>query len=386
MEARFEKTMKSFRLTLISDATKEYPENQNNNFKIRLPVRLNLEGNNWQASLWSVSVPDVGHSSSVIQSDGDTEIVKFRYTLCKRYKENSDWKINFVTKDSSVKLKDVMNSSYPVWSGQQLWTNIVTDMEKTMMEDVKSTSDTWKTDKGNWATVSLKTSWKPIFEWRDNTLVMKKVSREDVYGRESGAGTIQALSAVGFQCSFAEKFGLVVKKKDGTFQLGPNLDYVLPTVTYTTETTPLESNSRYQWLGEHFVGLKPRDITGNKIFKVKKVNGSSYFFLTRAVDWHFTNLNALFNTQVGSIRQTVMVYCDAVETTVVGEQRHSLLRKVELERKGEGRATIEPFHREWIRVRNHHIETIEISLATPGGSLLALPPGKTIVTVGFQQV
>ena len=51
--------MKSFRLTLISDPTEEHPKNKNNNFKVRLPVRLNLEGNNWQASLWSVSVPDV---------------------------------------------------------------------------------------------------------------------------------------------------------------------------------------------------------------------------------------------------------------------------------------------------------------------------------------
>ena len=104
------------------------------------------------------------------------------------------------------------------------------------------------------------------------------------------------------------------------------------------------------------------------------------------MDWHFQNLNALFNTHVGTVKQTVMIYCDAVESTIVGSQRHSLLRKVELERKGEGRATIEPYHREWIRVRNQHIESIEVSLATPGGSLLVLSPGKTIITLGFQQV
>ena len=214
-----------------------------------------------------------------------------------------------------------------------------------------------------------------------------KKTRENVYGRDETNGTtIHPLSAVGIQCSFAQKFGLVVKKKDGSFDLGPNLDYVLPTVTYTTSSLPTDRNGYYQWLGEHFVGIKPRDIAGNKIFKVKKVNGKSYLFLSRAVDWYFNNLNALFNRQVGTVRQTVMVYCDVVETTVVGEQRHSLLRKVELERKGEGRATIEPFHREWIRVRNHHIESIEISIATPSGTLLVLPPGKSIVTLGFQQV
>ena len=379
--------MKSFRLTLISDATKEYPENQNNSFKVRLPVRLNLEGNNWQASLWSMSVPDEGHSYSVIESDEDTEILKFSYTLSLRWKDSSDWKITFKSKESTVKIKDVMNSDYPVWTGQQLWTNIVTDMEKTMMEDVKVSSDAWKTTKGNWATVSLKKTWKPRFEWQNNTLVMKKVAREDVFARDEKDGiALIPLSSVGIQCSFAQKFGLATKKKDGTFELGPNLDYELPTVTYSTDSYPKDRNSYYQWLGEHFVGIKPRDIAGNKIFKVKKVNGKSYLFLSRAVDWYFNNLNGLFNTHVGTIRQSVMVYCDAVETTVVGEQRHSLLRKVELERKGEGRATVEPFHREWIRVRNHHIESIEVSLATPSGELLILPPGKTILTLGFQQV
>ena len=64
------------------------------------------------------------------------------------------------------------------------------------------------------------------------------------------------------------------------------------------------------------------------------------------MDWHFQNLNALFNTHVGAVKQTVIVYCDAVECTIVGARKHSLLRKVELERKGEGRATIEPLHHE----------------------------------------
>ena len=73
--------MKSFRLTLISDPTDEHPQNQNNNFKVRLPVRLNLEGNTWQASLWSVSVPDVGPNSAAIHSNSNTKILSYRYTL-----------------------------------------------------------------------------------------------------------------------------------------------------------------------------------------------------------------------------------------------------------------------------------------------------------------
>ena len=377
--------MKTFRVTLISDPTNEYPQNQNNNFKVRLPEPLNLAGPNWQASLWSVSVPDGAHSSSVIHSNKKTNILKYRYTLTKREDASSTWSVSHVAKDKSVTLKDVMSSAYPVQSAQQLWQNIVTHMEQTMMDDVKETSDAWKTTKGNTSTVSLKSTWKPTFEWKENTLVLKKVAREDVYGRDKSS-TIHPLSSVGIHVEFAEQFGLLVKDKKKPYHLGPNLDFALPTTTYVDTTPPVDSNTKYQWLGEHFTGIKPRDLGGSAIFKVKQEDGQSYLYLTRAVDWHFYNLNALFNTQVGTVKQAVMIYCDAVKSTIVGEQRHSLLRKVELERPGKGRATIEPYHREWIRVRNRQIETIQVSLPTPDGSLLVLSPGQTILTLGFQQV
>ena len=79
------------------------------------------------------------------------------------------------------------------------------------------------------------------------------------------------------------------------------------------------------------MGIKPRDLLGGDAsFKVKLKNGQSYLYITRYVDWHFQNFNVLFNTHVGAVKQTVMVYCDAVESTIVGTQKHSLLRKVEL--------------------------------------------------------
>ena len=51
--------------------------------------------------------------------------------------------------------------------------------------------------------------------------------------------------------------------------MGPNLDYALPTNTYTDTTLPTRTNQRYQWLGEHFVGIKPHDLVGgNELFKI----------------------------------------------------------------------------------------------------------------------
>ena len=36
--------MEEFRITLISDPTKEFPDNQNNKFKVRLPSLIDLPG------------------------------------------------------------------------------------------------------------------------------------------------------------------------------------------------------------------------------------------------------------------------------------------------------------------------------------------------------
>ena len=106
---------------------------------------------------------------------------------------------------------------------------------------------------------------------------------------------------------FAEKFGLLIKDKNNQYQLGPNLDFVLPTTTYTTSTPPVGRNENYQWLGEHFVSITPADLEVNSLFKVKQENGQLYLFLTRTVDWHFQNLHALFNTHVGTVKQAVMI-------------------------------------------------------------------------------
>ena len=73
--------MNEFRITLISDPTDEFPNNKNNNFKVRLPTILNLSGDTWQASLWSVHK----HSPTVISSNQDIGLIKYRYTFTQRY-------------------------------------------------------------------------------------------------------------------------------------------------------------------------------------------------------------------------------------------------------------------------------------------------------------
>jgi len=127
-----------------------------------------------------------------------------------------------------------------------------------------------KQPKGIQPLCPLKTTWKPTFEWNENTLVLNKVPREDVFAVDRSK-KVHPLSSVGIHVGFAEKFGLLFKDKNNQYQLGPNLDYVLPTTRFSTSTPPIRSNQSFQWLGEHFVGILPADLVGEtSLFKVEQ--------------------------------------------------------------------------------------------------------------------
>ena len=78
-----------------------------------------------------------------------------------------------------------MGKDLPVTSGVQLWHNIIPHMEQIVMEDVSTSSIAWKTAKNNAATVSLKTTWKPTFEWKQDLLNVKAVPQQDVFVRDA---------------------------------------------------------------------------------------------------------------------------------------------------------------------------------------------------------
>ena len=184
-------------------------------------------------------------------------------------------------------------------------------------------------------------------------------------------------STFAIQLDFALQFGLIKDDKNNQYHLGPNLEYELPQVSYTSSSVLTKTNTIYPWSGDHYLGIKPQDLIGTtELFNVTIRGSSSGLFvhLARRVQWRFINLNTTFNSLVGPPKQTLLIYSDMVESIVVGAQKHPLLRKVQ------------PFHHEWIKLRSNRLEVIEVEIATPDGPLSILPPGKTIVTLEFRRV
>ena len=174
----------------------------------------------------------------------------------------------------------------------------------------------------------------------------------------------------------AEKFGLIEppQGRQGSevgpqevngYQLGPNLQFTLPSVTYDNQTPPPNdpSNRRdMDWSGEHSLGIQPTYVTmevTDQVFQVK----NNQLHLSRMLEWQFNNL-------------TVMVYLDVVESTVMGSGKFPLLHEVQLLRTGDGESTVELLHHQWIKVRGNQLEIIEVEITTPHGPLAILPLGK----------
>ena len=220
--------------------------------------------------------------------------------------------------------------------------------------------------------------------WKDDALIWNAVSERELLNRLQTKTT----SAFSLDLAVAEKFGFVEPKKGVVgYVLGPNLQFTLPSVTFDSSTKPTDISNRtdYFWEGEHFSGMQPTDVfrgVTDQVFLVK----NNQLHLSRMVEWQLNNLNASFEKLVGTSKRTVMVYSDVVASTVVGSGKFPLLREVQLLRTGEGESTVEPLHHQWIKVRGHQLEMVEVEIASTSGPLAILPPGKTLVTIGLKQL
>ena len=107
--------------------------------------------------------------------------------------------------------------------------------------------------------------------------------------------------------------------------------------------------------------------------------------LSSALEWRFIHLNRSYQ-RFSNRLDTVMIYTDVVQSTVVNQGKFPLLCSLQLNRRGQGRVTVEPVHREWIALNGTTLEMLEFQLATPRGPLTDLSPGQTILTVGLKPI
>ena len=372
------------RLTFISDPTDEFPDNKNNSFKVRLPSRMVLEGPGWHASLWGISVPDGDIPlENVFAGISETEAaVGFGCTyatLSPPMQSQKYTSVAYTTFYPQFTLPQIMSNT--VRTGVDFWKSAV-ELYHTKITDELHGKQSNALNKQ----LVLPMKWFTECKWDGEDLLLihkEKNNKTDVRRSEFKVLTPIALL-----------FGLIEQDDKGVYRLGPNAIPTMPWRDYDSKETMVSSLlSSHELVGKALHYVQPHDIAfGYDIsglqaagYDTKWAVYRKWVYFTTSVDWRFIFLNRSFE-QAQNRKETVMIYSDLVQSTIMGSGRFPLLRQLTLQRNGQGRQTVEPYHREWIPLRANTIETVELELATASGPLTHLTKGKTIVTVGLQQL
>jgi len=269
------------RYTFISDATDEFPNNKNNSFKARLPTQLQLPGDNWYASLWSLSVPDEGFTSSSI-IDNVSHIVHFAYTTYKldNYQSGASEFARLTPTRHEVRLEAwrALGKIYPVKTGVEFWTNVKQNMDFIMQEKLRNNLSASYTGMVRHA---LYEEWKPDLVMKENSFELPAVSSYSV----TDTGNTSR-SWFGIQWDIAVKFGFLNENRNA---IGPNVRGDYPTFNETGGSISTSVMNTYQVAGNTQRAILTRDIDhGDPRVDWIIINRQTGFvYYSRALQWKF---------------------------------------------------------------------------------------------------
>ena len=361
--------MNEIRITLISDATDEFPDNTNTDFKIRLaePIRLPTE-QQWQAAMVSLSTPNrpVTLMKDLGLKDQDTLFFYGMRLLNDKY-SSSDAKHIDDRPNESVSVGEAFAGVNPdSLTGVEFWARLA-------------------------LTAKHFQTWEMIRNARRNNHWVKSYDDEmltidvDPLGQTARVRATDANpspAVFGLNLTVAKYFQLVRETSPGIYNLGRNASYEGVT-TYQSG----RPQHRVRW------PIKSDMMTYDTAIVVKKwaPTGEPMVYFSRYLNWWFSELNTAADTTSPasaddkSSTRVGMVYCDIVQSSLVGNQKHQLLRELTLKDSGGTRRSVEPLHYQWLGVRNNVIEVVHVQLADENGKFLAMPKGKTMLTVTLKR-
>ena len=370
--------MEELRLTVVSDATQEFPQNQNNRFKVRLPRPLHLPEGPWAMSLWSLSVPDgaverpLGQDVDYLCMFGGIKARIWNY-------KNNKYRSHTVNTWIFHILRFQEINKTPLRTGVELWQRIHQVMleQQTKQLGADRAVSSWQ--------VQQPEKWYPTIRWEGDDMILE-ANRNLFY--QPTTRHSQFLLPL----KMAQIFGFMKQDpKTQKWSLGPNLIPSYPLFNYTghditSAVTGLKGPTQR--------ALATRDVDKSEPFVdwFRVVNYADTprninipcVDLSTALEWRFIRLNRSYEQYLN--RDTVLVYTDVVQPNTVNRVKVPLLRSVQLNHSGQGRLTVEPLHREWIPLNGNTLELMEFQCASPSGPLIEFPPGQTIVTVGLKPI
>ena len=344
-----------FYLSLPSNGSLlEYPDNQPNKFKIRLPTPIQLSGEGWRVGLVSISMPDSKLHLPVFTFD-DQPLFQMRW---KRWRDNVT-KVGFANYE-----RQEVEQVFEGIDGVAFMKSMITFMHHKQYYKNKGPHLGF-----HFATNDGKRTYIK-FKWEGEELV---TDNQDTDKTERTDGNRPALK---INKNLAHIMGWVTQDAKGNYVLGPNIRQ-----EFFTDTIPDPDPADADVLAEDAL------VDGHKIPAFWGGDGDYYRF-SYWCNWRFINLNKAFQKLVGSASRSLFVYSDAAQSSVVGNKVTDLLREVNYVRKGRGVAYFEPLHIQYIPVRKPVLDIIETQIGETDGPLAEFKFGdgqRTVVTLHFKR-
>ena len=340
--------MSDFYLTLPSHSSKtEFPDNKSNHFKIRLPHLKKLEGSGWKVGLTSISLPD-SHCRVPVFTSGKHAVFKIEWSATKGRV------ISNIYKDYNP--EDVL-VTFDAVDGVGFMKSMVNFFEKNRISNNGTDDDStfgWTFAASGGKRRYIKFKWEGDELVTDNGNTLKSASLPYLMIRKD----------------LAQKMKWVIENEDGTRQLGPNLQQEL----FGESVPDLNVSGTYEDVQK-----------GNDKKAVFWTLKDQHYQFSYHCNWRFINLNAAFQSVVGTTSRSLFVYSDVGGSGVVGIQVTDLVREVNFIRPGAGVQYFEPLHIQYIPVRKDLIDIIETQVAETTGELVDFGEGNTIVTLHFKR-
>ena len=388
------------RLTLISDPTNEFPENTNNDFKVRLPDGLRLEGKGWQVALLSLTLPNRDDQTGSFVFGTLNYVARVYYNVL-HLTGPKDKPL-----DDYVLLKNSRNVIGPevasATTGVAFWNKTMQLFNEDMVSNTNRLRKETIDQNRPTPTIYLKQSMVPSFYWDGEDLIIRRRTG----CTDGNATTPKIYSSFDIAYEVALQWGFVKVDSNGKVVPGPNLqmnifkDEITSWNPIRKTTLALTGVSTLNGKALHAV----RNLDIPQLPRVKATGSNEtdtvwYYQLTEDkflekwvrlsgyVEWRLTNLNATYDTIHKHKGKTVMVYTDLQQSTIVGATKAQLLRQLVVREGGqEGHTYSEPKHLEWVPVSTRQTDIIHVQLADVNGALMKLPTGKSLVTIALKQI
>ena len=370
-----------FYLTLPSHSSlQEFPNNVNNNFKVRLPRPLRLTGD-WKVALASISVPDPRTAfPSWLNSDEPLLYASWFSAASSNHLSKKKLLASFRLSDINDHVDMNMMSGLDFMIAMLDWFR-----KKRVEEDMRPNREFGREWINN--NVSTHYTYYPKFKAVDNDIVLdcSDVEFHD-FGRNLSGVDGWKSPAILLNKRLAIKMRWFENDPSETnpqfaVKLGSNLVMELRGDTLPSSS---EIKTKFNQNGDLAASqykkaywLIPRNPNGSL---------SNYIRLSLDVNWRFVNLNYAFKHVFGPSMRSLSVYSDVGGSSVLGDQLTDFIHEVNYKREGKGTHYFEPTHMQYIPLRKELLDIIQIQVAEGSGALTEFGDGVTTVTFHFKKI